>query len=118
MRRLHVCASRVIAYPTAFLPLQVRQGSFELLGVLLLADGFTVPPKGVASLLHALGGDGRSTHGVADPDGGTRAGAAGVYWAARGGCAGAAVDMAADRWCTNLHDTCSHVGVYHCTYTM
>ena len=55
---------------------QVRQGSFELLGVLLANRAVTIPPKGLAAALAAL------EKGVVDADGATRGNAAKAYWAA------------------------------------
>ena len=55
---------------------QVRQGSYELVGLLLGDQHFRIPPKGLAASFAALG------QGLSDPDSGARSASARGYWAA------------------------------------
>ena len=78
---------------------QVRQGSLELIGVLLgCAPTFVVAPKGLAAALGAIGTSGSAGHGITDPDGGCRNAAARTFWVAQRSYPGEQVD----RWLGEL----------------
>jgi len=65
---------------------QVRQGSLELLGLLLGDDAFTIPAntKGLTLALSALGtSSDKAPRGVTDKDADARTAAARCYWAAK-----------------------------------
>jgi hypothetical protein len=61
---------------------QVRRGALERLQVLVGHEGLTLPPKGLAAVLGALGASAEPGRGITDADAPTRAAAASAYWAA------------------------------------